>query len=39
MTASFQIAEEGFVHQFKMPSVPPPEDLPTDIEEDGKKLA
>ena len=32
MTASFQIAEEGFVHQFKMPSVPSPEDLPTDIE-------
>ena len=39
MTASFQIAEEGFVHQFKMPSVPSPEDLPTDIERMEKSLA
>ena len=38
MTASFQLAEEGFVHQFKMPSVPPPEDLPTDIERMEKSL-
>ena len=38
MTASFQIPEEGLVHQFKMPSVPPPEDLPTDIERMKKSL-
>ena len=28
MTASFQIAEEGFEHQRDMPQVPPPETLP-----------
>ena len=28
MTASFQVAEEGFDHQFEMPLVPPPESLP-----------
>jgi acyl-CoA thioesterase-2 len=28
MTASFQVAEEGFDHQIKMPQVPPPESLP-----------
>ena len=38
MTASFQRTEQGFVHQFKMPSVPPPEELPTDIERMKKNL-
>lgn len=28
MTASFQIAEDGFNHQVAMPQVPPPESLP-----------
>jgi acyl-CoA thioesterase II len=28
MTASFQVAEEGFEHQLDMPQVPPPEALP-----------
>jgi acyl-CoA thioesterase-2 len=28
MTASFQVAEEGFDHQIQMPQVPPPESLP-----------
>jgi acyl-CoA thioesterase II len=28
MSASFQIAEDGFDHQFPMPAVPLPEDLP-----------
>jgi acyl-CoA thioesterase II len=27
MSASFQVAEPGFSHQFPMPKVPPPEDL------------
>ena len=28
MAISFQIHEDGFSHQFEMPEVPPPEDLP-----------
>jgi acyl-CoA thioesterase-2 len=28
MTASFQVLEDGLEHQFSMPSVPPPEELP-----------
>jgi acyl-CoA thioesterase II len=28
MAASFQVEESGFDHQFPMPDVPPPEDLP-----------
>jgi acyl-CoA thioesterase II len=32
MSASFQIAEEGLDHQFEMPNVPPPEDLPSEAE-------
>jgi acyl-CoA thioesterase II len=28
MTASFQVVEEGLEHQFEMPTVPPPEQLP-----------
>src|SRR5579864_5374662 len=28
MTASFQVAEEGFDHQVLMPQVPPPQSLP-----------
>ncbi len=38
MTASFQAAEKGFEHQFKMPLVPPPEELPTDIERMKNRL-
>ena len=38
MTASFQRSEKGFVHQFKMPSVPLPEELPTDNERMKKNL-
>ncbi len=30
MAASFQVAEEGFDHQFPMPDVPAPEDLPSE---------
>jgi acyl-CoA thioesterase-2 len=29
LSASFQVAEEGFDHAFAMPEVPPPDDLPT----------
>ncbi|HET6950138.1 MAG TPA: acyl-CoA thioesterase II [Acidimicrobiales bacterium] len=29
MSASFQVPEEGFDHQFEMPEVPPPEDVPS----------
>ncbi len=29
LSASFQVAEEGFEHQDAMPDVPPPEDCPT----------
>jgi len=32
MSASFQVAEEGFDHQIEMPDVPPPEDLPSEAE-------
>ncbi|HEU4626179.1 MAG TPA: acyl-CoA thioesterase II [Steroidobacteraceae bacterium] len=32
MTASFQVVEEGLEHQFDMPSVPPPEQLPDMLE-------
>jgi acyl-CoA thioesterase-2 len=30
MSASFQVEESGFDHQLPMPSVPPPEDLPSE---------
>jgi acyl-CoA thioesterase-2 len=30
MSASFQVEEQGFDHQLPMPSVPPPEDLPSE---------
>ncbi len=29
LSASFHVAEEGLAHQFEMPDVPPPEELPT----------
>lgn len=32
MSASFQVAEEGFNHQATMPDVPPPEDVAVDTE-------
>jgi acyl-CoA thioesterase-2 len=32
LSASFHVAEEGFVHQGAMPDVPPPESLTPDIE-------
>jgi acyl-CoA thioesterase II len=32
MTASFQVMEEGLEHQFEMPQVPPPEQLPDMLE-------
>jgi len=32
MSASFQIAEKGFMHQIPMPNVPPPEEITTDKE-------
>jgi len=32
MSASFQVAEEGFDHQIPMPAAPPPEDLPSEAE-------
>jgi acyl-CoA thioesterase-2 len=32
MSASFQIAEQGFEHQDPMPATPPPESLPTEQE-------
>jgi acyl-CoA thioesterase II len=32
MAASFQIAEEGAEHQARMPDVPPPEELPSELE-------
>jgi acyl-CoA thioesterase II len=32
MSISFQVAEEGFEHQFPMPDVPKPEDLPGEKE-------
>jgi acyl-CoA thioesterase II len=41
MSISFQVAEEGFDHQFDMPEAPPPEDLPDERElraEWAKKL-
>jgi len=31
MAASFQVREEGFDHQFPMPDVPGPDDLPTEL--------
>ena len=33
MAASFQKLEQGLEHQFAMPDVPPPEDLPSEAEE------
>jgi acyl-CoA thioesterase II len=33
LAASFQRLEQGFEHQFDMPDVPPPEDLPSEAEE------
>ncbi|MEM7017478.1 MAG: acyl-CoA thioesterase II, partial [Pseudomonadota bacterium] len=32
MAVSFQVEERSFTHQFDMPDVPPPEDLPSDRE-------
>jgi len=32
MSVSFQVAEEGLSHQSTMPDVPPPEDLPTELD-------
>jgi acyl-CoA thioesterase-2 len=32
MSASFQVEEQGFSHQARMPDVPSPEELPTDAE-------
>lgn len=32
MSASFQIQEAGFSHQIKMPNVPPPHEVTTDVE-------
>jgi acyl-CoA thioesterase II len=32
LAASFQVAESGYEHQFEMPTVPPPEDLPSETE-------
>ena len=32
MSASFQVIEEGFVHQISMPNVPPPDTIATDQE-------
>ena len=32
LSASFQVEEEGFEHQFTMPDVPPPESLPAEAE-------
>jgi acyl-CoA thioesterase-2 len=32
MTASFQVVEDGLEHQFEMPNVPPPEELPDMLE-------
>ncbi|MGL4288969.1 MAG: acyl-CoA thioesterase II [Phreatobacter sp.] len=37
LSASFQVEEEGFEHQFGMPDVPPPESLPAEAEI-GRKL-
>ena len=38
MSASFQVDEEGFDHQFDMPDVPQPEDLPSDAELKAKLI-
>ncbi len=38
MSASFQVDEEGFDHQFDMPDVPQPEDLPSDAELKAKLM-
>lgn len=32
MSASFQIDEDGFMHQMEMPDVPPPESLRSEVE-------
>lgn len=32
MSASFHIEEEGYEHQFEMPDVPQPEDLPSELD-------
>ncbi len=32
LAASFQVVEEGYVHQFPMPNVPPPEELEDETE-------
>ena len=32
MSASFQVREEGFEHQMRMPEVPPPEELPRELD-------
>ena len=33
MSASFQVAENGFDHQIPMPAAPPPEDLPSEVQQ------
>jgi len=38
MSVSFQVDEEGFDHQFDMPDVPQPEDLPSDAELKAKLM-
>src|SRR4029079_886216 len=38
MLVSFHAHEEGLDHQAKMPDVPPPEELPSDVEMRGKLL-
>jgi len=38
MSVSFQVDEEGFDHQFDMPDVPQPEDLPSDAELKAKLI-
>ena len=39
LSASFQIAEEGYDHQIDMPNIPQPEDLPNEAELKEKYLA
>ena len=38
MAASFQVEEGGFDHQFPMPDIPGPEDLPTELDLRAKVL-
>lgn len=39
LAASFQLPQDGVEHQFEMPDVPPPEDLPNDHELAREELA